>query len=1292
MYLKKIEMIGFKSFVDRSEFLFDTGVTGIVGPNGCGKSNVVDAFKWIFGEQSAKGLRGSEMKDVIFNGSQARKASGYAEVTATFDNSDRFFDVDFNEIAITRQLFRSGESKYCINRAECRLRDIKEMLMGTGIGPHSYSIFEQGKIDVFLQASPQDRRIILEEAAGISKYRSRKAESLRALQRVEENLGRLGDVIAELERRRHRVKIQAGKARHYREYSDRLRELRVRLAIEDYRSSVTERADLTYQIFYLDFEIAKLDRTLRRLRGGLEEYSGKRRQMEETLAELRERMTEVRTRRERNEESIHHNQRRLEELGTELGRRRNDLEETANGLETECERLRVEEEGQARLLVELEDCRKALKERQETLNSLRESHESLRSDIEDKKRRTVEFIEEKSRVNNSVTQIDSDLGNLESRRERLVTEIDAFQIEHTEARSQATELESELERHRQAAAGIDSSRAEVQADIGELEKSLEATGGRLKTLHGELQGCQSRLDVLQSFEENLEGITQGVVDILKGQTERPGVHDMLAHLVNVEGEYAAAVDAILSNRAQALVVESEEGALELIREVRASNSGAFEVLPLERASTVERSLIEGVPGVVGLLRDFVGGPEEYAELFDKVFSDIVLIEDFDTAVRLSRNGLGRKVLVTLAGEIIDPCGSFSIPGELTMGLVSRRSEMQSLEKQIVQLESDVQLQEQSYDEVQRRLRAREEALEDLNGQRDDVLRQLTSVESRLEQIRKEEARLLRVVEVTQSEVADIDAENARARREKEGFEVRIEELSAVLSSLAQETNDLEDRLKSHGEEVHRAAEIVTQSRVALAECNKRQEGFANSIAQLQRAVDERQSRHAGLEGQISELEERLASTHVEIEQAESSLESVREKETSCQEELSSQEVEDRKLAEIEEAFRQEIDRLRSDQSEKSTERERVNLRDREGVLRRNSTLEKINDEYGLDLVEIMDRLGREENAAVDLEAEEIAEGEEVESTEESANAGASAQPSTGENRESVETSQSAPTEGGAPQTEEGAGEEAATADVVLAAPGTNVEELEESIREWMQGGDDWDRAAATEEAKFLQGKLRRLGNVNMDALEELEEIEERLGFQKSQVDDLSKAQRDLEQIISEINKTSREFFSKTFDEVQKNFRHLFEKCFGGGRADLLLEEGVDILEAGVEIVARPPGKKLTSLLLMSGGEKTMTTIALMFAIFRARPSPFCILDEVDAPLDEGNVRRFVVLLKEFVDNSQFIIITHNKITMAETDRLYGVTMQEKGVSKRVAVEFESYDPEDPEASMSTADIDEAPVV
>jgi chromosome segregation protein len=1309
MYLKKLEMVGFKSFVDRQEFVFDAGVTGIVGPNGCGKSNVVDAFKWILGEQSAKGLRGSEMKDVIFNGTQSRKPGGYAEVTASFDNSDRFFDIEFDEVAITRQLYRSGESKYMLNRTECRLRDIRTMLMGTGIGASSYSIFEQGKIDVFLQASPQDRRIILEEAAGISKYRARKAESLRGLQRVEDNLARLGDVLSELERRRHRVKIQAGKARHYREYSDRLRELRVRLAVEDYRASMTERAELTYRKFFLDFEIERLDDTLARLRVGLEEYSAERREKAESLAGLRDRLTEVRTRRERTEESIHHNRRRLGELEIELESKSEDLTHTRRSLDAEREQLQREEDDMARLRSELEECRKTLKEHQEKLLGVREEHEELRETIEGQKRQLVGFMEEESRVSNKVTQIESDLGNFESRRVRLVEQIETVQVELAEAQSQSTELATELHAHREEAARIETARSEVQAEIQELERSRDETSGHLKRLHGELQGCQSRLDVLQSFEDNLEGISQGVQEVLRGQADRPGVHDLFAHLVEVDSQYAAAVDAVLSTRSQALVVESEDGALELLNEIRESSSGALEILPLERAAPVERMELEGVPGVVGLLRDFVTCPAEYEDLFDKVFAGVVLIADFDTAVRLSRNGLGRTKLVTLAGEIVDPCGSFAIPGELTMGLVSRRSEMQDLAKQVDDLQAEAQTHETVLSELEQQLEEREARFESLNIDKDNALRQVTSVESRLEQMRKEEERLLRVVQVTQSEIAEIDAEVSRCGHEKAELAARVEELVTHRETLTQQSGESEARLVEHGKQVHYAAELLTESRVALAEFIKREEGLSKSIEQMRLSIEEREERFATLESQIEGVEERLSTTRSDIEGAESSLVGIREQEQSCQEEVSGLESEDRRLGGIEDAFRDEIDRLRTEQSDKAMQREKVNLEDREGVLRRNAALEKVHDEYGLDLIEIMDRLGKETDAegeAADAEGDAEAADAENDVGEErlaDANADSDADSDADASKEGTEnfevvavvptevsTDGETKTDPPAAQTEDEMEEADALGGGVPTAPSADLASVEELIRGWIQGSGEWDRAAAVEEIKVLTGKIRRLGNVNLDALEELEEIEERLTFQVDQREDLVKAQRDLMQIISEINKTSREYFSKTFDEVQANFRQLFEKCFGGGRADLVLEEGVDILEAGVEIVARPPGKKLTSLSLMSGGEKTMTTIALMFAIFRARPSPFCILDEVDAPLDESNVRRFVVLLADFVENSQFIIVTHNKITMAETDRLYGVTMQEKGVSKRVAVEFENYDPDNPE-SISTADIDQAPV-
>ncbi len=1317
MHLKKLELLGFKSFVDKTELLFEKGLTGVVGPNGCGKSNVVDAFKWILGEQSAKGLRGSEMKDVIFNGTQSRKPGGFAEVTVTFDNEDRFFDLDFSEVAFTRRLFRSGESEYLINQQRCRLRDIKNMLMDTGIGASSYSIFEQGKIDVLLQANPQDRRIIFEEAAGISKYRARKAESLRALKRVEDNLARLGDVISELEKRERRVKSQASKARRYREHSERLKDLKVRIAIDEFSGSMTERAELTFQKYRLDLEIENTKNLLERLRKGLEVQSNDRQAKSEGLRAIRSRLTEIRSRCERLEESISHNRRRLDEFHLELNRKGDSKVEVSASIDDSRTLLDEERREVEALAVEVEQKRSSLAEEEAGLKAIREEHHELRAQLDVQKQELVSKLDEHSKVKNQQVQVDTEIASLQSRGDRLQAQLTTAKGELSELTTKESELTSALETQQSEKDQLETERVDLTGKLEALEDQHEETRARISELSQDRRGVSSRLELLQHLEETLEGLSQGVVEILEAEGDRPGVHDILARLIEVDRPYALALEAVLGNRAQALVTEDEEGAIDLLEIAKNSGSGALELLPLDRVGPSQPMSLEPVSGVLGYLRDFIKVPKPYASLMDRLLDGVVLVEDMNQAVELCRNGVGNFRIVTQSGEILEPNGSLAIPGEISTGLISRRSEIQELEARIQELEIKITEETSHRDDLASNSLEVEEKLEALNLTREEISSKIVSIQGQVEQVEVDRDRLARSVEVTESELTEIFEIRSQLEEQRTTLETQSVELEVLKENLEADIQDLESKIQDHGQEVQASADRVTTARVGLTEGLKREEDLRRGLSQLERSLQEKERQLETLEEEIEDLQDRREQTQEDLVKAEEEVVTVREEQEACAQDSQKAEEEDAELAEIEEGFRAEIDRLNTKVTEKISERGQISLNDQKAVLNRESILGKISEEYDFNLIEMIERLNQpeEKKKAPELEgevldSEESTDGDseasepsllEAISAQSDSSQANSSQEGEAEGGESVE----APTLLVTPQAEgenlesqpEQNSEETAVA-IPESPSDEEVEEEEEEdlsfegrLRKFIRGQEEaWDYEEAVQEAKELSNKIRNLGNVNLDALDELDEIVDRLSFQVEQRDDLEKAERDLLRIIEEINKTCRERFEQTFDEVQKNFRELFVKCFGGGKAELVIEENSDPLEGGIDIVARPPGKKLTSLSLMSGGEKTMTTIALMFAIFRARPSPFCILDEVDAPLDEANVRRFVVLVKDFLHQSQFIVITHNKITMAVADRLYGVTMQEKGVSKPVSVEFETYDPNNPQAAMSTADIDKAP--
>ena len=1268
MYLKRLEILGFKSFADRTEFSFQPGMTGIVGPNGCGKSNVVDAFKWIFGEQSAKGMRGSEMKDVIFNGTQRRKPSGYAEVTIIFDNEDRYLDIDYAEVAISRRLYRSGDSEYLINKQRCRLKDIKGLFIGTGMGQTSYSIFEQGKIDVLLQASHLDRRIIIEEAAGISKYRAKREETLRALARVEDNLLRLSDIIEEIEKRVTRVKAQASKARRYRRLSERLKEHKVRLSIEDYRESVLATSDTGFRLYWCEFQVSQLEKALAAVQERLTQQQTERAWSESRLGELRGKLETERLGIERTRERIANGERRGLELAEEEESKKADLRLTADAIR----RLTGEVEGEKK---ELEAVREQLVAQRSALTQLTAARDEARrrgatveTELRQKKEETVAFIQKRSRLSNQLAQIDTERRNFAARAERLTANLATFGLSVEEERRKEAEQQAELKRLHEDTERLANERAALETSVESTEGVLSGLEGDLAANRKQLHQCMSRSEVLESLERRLEGVNRGVVQVLEraeeeAETSSPfaQIHGMVASQIRVESRFARAVEAALGVHAQTLVVETQEGAIGILDATRAEKYGALEVVCLDRVAPIALEHFPRQGGVLGALRERLTVPDEFESLYDRLLANVVLVEDLPTALALSRNGLRCFRLVTLSGEVIEPWGAISTPGANEIGILSRRSELEELQVSIQDLQArETEIATAVSDERQALVAKREE-VSGVREQLATVSRNIGEAEARVAQTHRELDRLAREIELGNGEQEELAKEIAARDEERGNLETEAAAVQAAEEQREEAVAALQKQATEAAGSIAEAEHAVNEAQLELVQAEKREEALGEILRRQAANLGEREQHLTELTSRLETLVDRQREAREDLAHSRVELEQVAAREATYKRALEAEEEVDRELLEHERVLQQEIENLRREHGRVQAEQGSAQLRSQEEKHKRNHLVDRMDEEYGIDLVRLLDEAAQSESEAADATEESLAEGS-LASDGGNAAEGADAQAADGENP----IAEAAVAEGSDSQ----GGTEAASVDA---------EDVVKSERDYLLPDPDWDREQARDEIKELQEKLRRIGNVNLEALEELEELQERYRSQVEQRADLQESERHLRSIMTDLNRTCREMFLETFGKVQTNFSELFRKCFGGGKAELLLDPEADVLDAGIEIIARPPGKKITSLSLMSGGEKTMTTLALLFAISRTRPSPFCILDEVDAPLDEPNVRRFGVLLQEFNEQTQFIVVTHNKITMSGADTLYGVTMQERGVSTRVAVELESYDPESMEA-------------
>lgn len=1184
--LKALELIGFKSFADRTRFEFPPGITVVVGPNGSGKSNVVDAIKWVLGEQSVKSLRGKEMADVIFNGSGSRKPINAAEATLTFDNTARLLAIDTPEVHITRRVYRSGEGEYLINREACRLRDIRDLFAGTGAATEAYSVIEQGKVDVLLQSSPRDRRLIFEEAAGISRFKAKKLEAARRLERVDQNLLRLSDIVEEVESRLRSVRLQAAKARRYKEYSDRLQDLRTQVGLADWRhlstqidALETELATLRSQAdearatieadeaeaLALDMHLSESDEILRLCEGRIAKNRERIATQDSTIEHERARSRDL-------EEEVARHRRHLAAMSTRAGDLDEQLQATTTGLvaaETEHTSLKSQ----------MTAAEVALQAATKELEALRRQSEAQRAEQMDGMRTATTLASQASALESEITS----LMRTAAQRKQQFEQATATLAELSEQVSQFQFRQTELEQASLAAEGeLTLSRSQLAA----TRKDLVAQQRELTQLSGRRSGAVERAAVLEELEKRLEGLSSGVKEVLvKARDALEGpfqeVRGLVADLFQVSVETAPLVEIALGPLAQHVVVGPGTRLLEHMQatEVRWPGRVGFLLLEVQPpASAVEKVNLEGQPGVIGRADAFVEASPEFLPLVRRLLGKTWFVETLSQALDLA-NGIGRGLnFVTLAGELITAEGTMAVgPRHSAMGLISRRSELRALKNTIAEMETKLN----EFTDTVSRLEARL-SREDAESQAAALTYQ-QAADAFSEQRNKTAAAVQRRTELQEqtamlsAEIRGVEAQHEKASTDLATTRERLAELESGLAELEAELQAAAGRLEELESARSLTSAAATARQVELATSEQRVDSLRRQHEQLLRDQQERSKALEDSRHQLTQACDRLELAKHSILRAGSEIaELFLFKEMLAKESISHRGQRDE--------MREARTRLMA-----SAQAARVRLR-------------KLEEEIHTRDLDV----GRWQHERSTL-AQRLREDYEIE-----------------------------------------------------------LAELEHTPT----AEEEQQRAEVEAEITDLRRKLNNIGSVNLEALSELDELEARYNSLAAQFQDLSQAKASLEQIIGRINTDSRRLFSETLEVVRGHFQTLFRKLFGGGQADIVLEEGEDVLECGIEIVARPPGKEPRSISLLSGGEKTMTCVALLLAIFRSRPSPFCVLDEVDAALDEANIERFTNVIKDFLEWTQFIVVTHSKKTMTCASTLYGVTMQESGISKRVSVRFE----------------------
>ena len=1184
MYLKNLELEGFKSFADSTNLEFKNGFTAIVGPNGCGKSNVSDAIRWAIGEQRSKTLRSTRITDLIFNGSGSRKPVNRAEISITLSNVPAGIRIAgvpniAEDVKVTRCYHRSGESEFYINQIPCRLKDITDFLLDAGISPKVLTVIEQGHIQDIITSKPEERRILIEEAAGILKFKSRKNDAVRKLDHSRQNLERVMDIVQELHRQVESLKRQAAKAERYKKFKAEIKELSFKLfavkirrfkaqlkTIEQELGEKTQKktewsarhATFENQIAKLNIEIEESLNRLNELREDVHKLTSQISNTEQTIVFKKEQQAEAREDIEAAAEEIARMKEEVEVLSNQTGEQKNKLRETSS---------------------EINNQEVALDQLKEQSEQKRDALQAIQDRVQAGERKVFELFQQSAGSKNKLTELKTKCQGIESRKQNLLKEKEGIlnlihdnqsTLQERERKHQISldalqKLKEEQENLKQKA--LDgSSQAQVEADAHGERKEIYFNKASL-------------LNSLEKLRQQFEGFNEGIKSLMSQQNgERiPGIREVLVDVLQTSAEYETAIETALGDKLQSVIVNSYSDSMEAIGYLKNNESGRGLFVPLNPKSTPSAPLnLNGTQGVVGRALNFINCSEDYRPVIELLLGNVVIVQDMDVAMHLHQNPDFHGTVVTLNGEMIEANG-FVTGGSAkseSSRLLARNREIESLSENVKELKVEL---EQSQVKIESDKRALAELEADLRHMDEEVhQKELDNNNSLrdLEQLRQEAKRL-------ESQALNLDAERTS--------------LTKQFQDLENEKGSLNERLLEMEQKSRAEEEMLVKERTALEESRQ--------------ALEDKSVEISGLKVLITSLIGRRENTLTEIKRLE------------LQKQNLAQQIEKREADRVSNQNRIiEIDNdvlVLEDNVLKQT-REKDSLSDcavkEEERLRENEDAQKQMDQ---DIRELSRKLQEITETLSQIEI-----------------------------KRSETRLQNA-------HIEERAYEDFnATREELYAAYDENINEneIEKAVKE-------------------LKGKLDRLGEVNLAALSEFEKTNERYTFLKEQQDDLAESIDLLHSTIEKINCTTQERFLETFEKVNENFKEVFARLFQGGKAELSLMDEANPLDSGIEITANPIGKSLQNLSLLSGGEKSMTAIALMFAVFKVRPSPFCLLDEVDAPLDEANVVRFQEMLKEMAVNTQFIIITHNQKTMTFANALYGITMEEKGVSKAVSVHF-----------------------
>lgn len=1181
MYLKRLELQGFKSFANRTVLEFKNGITAVIGPNGSGKSNIVDAIRWVLGEQSMKSLRGAKSEDVIFAGTQNRKSLGFAEVSIVIDNSDQSLPIEYSEVTVSRRLYRTGETGYFINKVPCRLKDINELFMDTGIGKDGYSIIGQGRIDEILSNKSEDRRHIFEEAAGIVKYRARRVETEKKLEQTRVNLVRINDILSEIEANLEPLKNQSDKAKKYLEIKEQLKNIEVGLylyKIDNYKEKLEE--------FLKDKEILEKQN---------EDENEKLAKMQELKENLKEELEQINEQIERIQNLSFESKTKIEQLNSNISisnERITNNELNKNRLESEIREAKkniqeLEEEKKNRelrketLAKNREKFEKQLKEKEEELAKLTEKLSSKEIEIEEKKKQSEKLTETKYNYQNDLTMFDTNIENYQARIKQINKELDKIISELDERRSTKNDISNEKNKIEKNLNVEKDELKKIQEEKEKLEKETQKFEDLINKLTDDKRLKTSKYNFLVETEKEKEGYVKSVKDILKAcdndKELKRGIEGVLANIISTDSKYQTAIEMALGSSMQNIVTDNEENAKKLINYLRTNNLGRASFLPISSIKGKKIDDFINAEGILGVASDLVKASEKYNNIILNLLGKTIIVDNIENAIKVAKINKYSFKIVTLEGDIINPSGAMTggSVAKKTLNILGRAAEIKKLEKEISsidkKLENAVTEKENFINSNQDLINKIEEISKKVQQSEIEfatVNERYNSIESEIEKIVSNKEKFNNELQALKEKITD--TENSKVEINK-----NIEDINATIINLQNEIEEFAKLNKDDQEYIDNLNEDITDLKISVS-----------SFDESNTSIEEMMER---IENDIKTENERISNNNKEIEK---SL------------------LQNEELKNTIEDLKKNIEKIKLDVENSGEKTEELKNKREEKNNRIDKTEKDISTQF--------ETIQKVKEGLVKADAKYSSTNQDLEETVNDLWTDYEITPNNA--KENFEKP-------------------------------TNINETQKEVNQ-------------------LHSKIKELGDVNVNAIEEYKKTSERYEEMCEQRLDLETTMAKLRKVIDDMTDAMKKQFKEKFKLIQKNFNEVFIELFGGGKAELLLEDENNILECGIDIKVQPTGKKLQNMMLLSGGEKALTAIALLFAILKINPSPFCILDEIEAALDDVNVYRYAEFLKKFSKDTEFLVITHRKGSMEAANTVYGITMEENGVSKLLSISLD----------------------